>query len=230
MIIAIIQPNFLPWLGYFEQMARADLFVYLDDVQYTRKDWRNRNRLKSPAGVKIVTVPVKKHEAFITLINEIRITDQPWQNKLLQQIQNWYGEAKYWSKVFPALQEIMEKDWKFLVDLNYALNDTIARMLNITTPCFLSSEIPDKAADKNQKILDICLHHGADILYDGQSARNFLNIDLFSKHGVSVVFQDYLHTPYHQLWGDFVSHLSSVDLLMNYGGQSSEILLASPCP
>lgn len=230
MVIAIIQPNFLPWLGYFEQMARADLFVYLDDVQYTRKDWRNRNRLKSPTGVKVVTVPVKKHEAFRTLINEIRIADQPWRCKLLQQMESWYGDAKYWNKVFPLLQEVIEKDWEFMVDLNYALNKTIAGMLNITTPCRLSSDIPDKAADKNQKIIDICRHHGATILYDGQSAKNFLDIDLFNKHGVKVVLQDYFHTPYLQLWGDFVSHLSAVDLLMNCGDDSREILLSNPCP
>jgi hypothetical protein len=230
--IAIIQPSFLPWLGYFEQMARADVFVHFDDVQYTRKDWRNRNRLKSPGGVQTVTVPVGKHDYGVTLVNEIRTGDVPqWREKLIQQISGWYAKAPFFPTVFPEIREIILACGPGLVELNYALTDALRRHLGIATPQFKSSDIPDKPEDKNLKIIAICKHHGADLLYDGKAAQSFIDLDLFAAHGVTVIFQDYQHTPYPQRWGgEFVSHLSALDLLLNCGPASRDILLSSPVP
>lgn len=232
MKIAVIQPSFLPWLGYFEQMALVDLFVYLDDVQYTKQDWRNRNRLKSPSGVATITVPVQKPKSSRTPINQVLIAESPpWRGKLLRQIQSWYAKAPYFDEVFPALAKILEDEQRLLVELNYVLTEFLAKWLGIEVPTRLASEVPDKAADKNQKLIDICRHFGADLLYDGQSARNFIDLELFASHGIRVVFQNYRHQPYPQLWGgEFVSHLSTLDLVMNCGAGSREVLLASPRP
>jgi hypothetical protein len=229
--IAIIQPSFLPWLGYYEQMALVDVFVHFDDVQFTRKDWRNRNKLKSPNGVKIVTAPVQKHEYAQTPINEIRIDNsQHWSRKLLQQIRFWYERAEYFDEYFPAFEKVVETRFEFLVDLNYALNDLVRSFLGIDTPQYLSSQIPNKLGDRNAKIIDICKHNGAGLLYDGKSAKNFIDIELFSQNGIQVIFQEYQHKPYPQPWGPFESHLSVLDLLLNCGTRSRDILLSSPAP
>ena len=230
-LISIIQPSFLPWLGYFEQMARADVFVHFDDVQYTRKDWRNRNRLKSPNGIQTITVPVGKHEYGLTPINEIRIGNVPhWNEKLLQQVSFWYGKSRHFDTVFPEIRDILLSPFELLVDLNYALTNVLRRYLDISTPQHRSSDIPNSPEDRNQKIIAICKHHGADLLYDGKAAQSFIDLELFAAHGVSVIFQDYVHTPYPQLWGDFQSHLSALDLILNCGPASRDILLSSPVP
>lgn len=231
MIIAIIQPSFLPWLGYFEQMAVADVFVYFDDVQYTRKDWRNRNLLKSPYGVKVVSVPVQKSKREETLIKDARINcDQPWQKEMVAKIKEWYRTALFFNDIFLKIRDIIDQRYEFLVELNYALNQAIMDFLKISVPIHFSSDMPDKSTDRNLKIIDICRHHGANILYDGKSAQAFIDQELFQSHGIKVIFQDYQHMPYPQLWGDFESHLSILDLLMNCGPQSREILLSSPLP
>jgi hypothetical protein len=231
MIIAIIQPGFLPWLGYFEQMAVADVFVYLDDVQYTRKDWRNRNRFMSPEGIKMISVPVRKGAGRKMLIKDARINyDHPWQKETVERIRQWYGQSRYFNDIFLPLEEIIWQDFEFLVDLNCALNNAVMSFLKISVPTFISSDIPNKSNDKNHKIIDICRHHNADVLYDGQAARAFIDQALFEENGIRVIFQNYQHTSYPQMGGEFVSHLSVLDLLMNCGPESRDILLSSPRP
>lgn len=230
--IAIIQPSFLPWLGYLEQMARADIFVYLDDVQYTKQDWRNRNRLRGPTGAATISVPIVNDNLSRTNINEVRIScAQKWQTKVLQQIDAWYARAPYVATILPEFELILQNQFELLVELNYALMHFLRKHFAITTPLVFSSEISGKSTDKNKKLIDICSYHGADLLYDGKAAQSFIDIDLFAAHGVTVLFQDYQHTPYPQCWGgEFVSHLSALDLLLNCGPASRDILLSSPVP
>jgi hypothetical protein len=229
MIIAIVQPSFLPWCGYFEQMAVADAFVYFDDVQYTRKDWRNRNRLKSPSGIKFVSVPVRKGRDREMLVKDALINyNHPWQRESIAKITEWYRTAPYFNEIFPVFGDILNNHFEFLVDLNYSLDQAIMGVLGIRTPTYKSSDIPEKSQDRNLKIIDICKHHGADALYDGKSAKAFIQEELFERYGIKVFFQDYKYKPYPQLWGDFESHLSVLDLLMNCGPQARDILLSSP--
>jgi hypothetical protein len=225
--ISIIQPGFLPWIGYFEQIAITDIFVYFDDVKYTKKDWRNRNRLKSPYGVKTISVPVYKNAG--QNINSALINyNHPWQNKLIAQIYNWYKPAPYFNSMFPILEKNIRTEFELLVDLNYSLDQVLMDLLDIKTPIFKSSDIQKKSSDKNMKIIDICKYYGASLLYDGKAAENFIDLELFKKNGIQVKFQNYIHQPYPQLWGgDFISHLSVLDLLMNCGPKSKEILLSN---
>ncbi len=230
MIISILQPGFMPWLGFFEQMYVADRFVYYDDVQYTRKDWRNRNRLKSPNGVKMVSVPVKKPVSGRKnlMIREAVINnDHPWQTDLIAKIENWYGKADFFLELYPELRQILLKRWTFLIDLDVALADFFRQILQINTPCYFSSDIQGKSTEKNNRILDICKFHGGNILYDGKAARSFIDMDIFKKNGVSVLFQEYVHPEYPQLGEEFVSHLSVLDLLMNCGGERAGLIIKS---
>lgn len=231
MIISIIQPCFVPWLGYFEQIAVADYFVYMDDVQYTKKDWRNGNQLKSPTGIKNISFPVRKtsHE---TLIKDVEISyNQPWEDTLFNQLYNWYKKAQYFNKVVEILKPPIYNKYTKLIELNYNLNQVILNYLNITTPVYFTSNIERKTENKNERIIEICKHFkDVNILYDGKKAQNFIDLQLFKSNNIDVIFQDYQHTPYKQLWGEFVPYMSIIDVLMNCGNDAINIILSSPLP
>lgn len=229
MIVAsIIQPSFLPWAGYFEQMARSDIFVYLDDVKFTKQDWRNRNRLKSPNGISYITVPVKNVSKASFLIKDAQVAHQePWLKKMLNCIQEWYKRAKFFDEIYAPVAEIFQKKHIYLVDLIYDLNEFIREYLQIVVPTYKSSDLSIKNIDKNGRLIEICNKLGADILYDGASAKAFINKELFEKNGIEVIFQNYVYKDYPQIWGDFESHLSILDLIMNCGKNSYQILISS---
>ena len=215
MRIAILQPGYMPWLGFFEQMCLTDHFVYLDDVQYTKKDWRNRNRIKTANGVSWLTVPTRKAPRD-TPINRIEISyDQPWSARHLRTIK---------------LEAAIEIRHKYLHDLNAAVVDLFRDILGIATPISRSSELGIETHDKNEKVWRICNALDADELYDGQAARSFLDVDAFKRNGIKVTFQNYVHPTYVQCWGTFVPFLSTLDLLMNCGANAREIILAESSP
>ncbi|MCP2126926.1 WbqC family protein [Bradyrhizobium ottawaense] len=232
MILSTIQPSFLPWLGYLEQIARADLFVYLDDVQYTKQDWRNRNRFKTSSGqIEFLTVPVRFTDC--ALIRDVPIASQPgWQRKMLNRLQSWYGKAAAFDSVFPAVQGLLVQDYHLLVDLDVAATEFLCRTLCIDTPAAFSSSVPDKSTDKNRKLIEICRHFGADTLYDGASAAAFIDLEQFRAEGITVIFQDYRPVPYAQVGGGpFLSHLSALDAIFNCGPElARDVLLSSPTP
>ena len=226
MIISIIQPCFIPWLGYFEQMALADVFVYLDDVQYTKKDWRNNNQLKSQYGVKPVYVPVSNASTRILIADALISYNEKWEEGIINKLSQWYGKAPFFTEIVNLLMPIINHKYIKLVDLNIALNAAICEYINITTPIFRSSEIPRGADDKNSRIIEICKNFtDIDILYDGKSAQNFIDVELFKQEGIQVIFQDYEPKPYSQLWGKFAPYLSIVDLMMNHGNNSNKLVI-----
>lgn len=164
MVISIIQPCFIPWLGYFEQMAVADLFVYMDDVKYTRQNWRNNNRLLCGSESKKVSIPVCKTKND-TLINQVFISNGlDWRNNLLNKIKNWYRKAPYFEEVFAFISNIVFKSYDKLVGLNYRLNGAIAHYVGIETPIQFSSNVPCFSADKVSRIIEI-VKYFPDYLY-----------------------------------------------------------------
>ncbi len=229
MIISIIQPCFVPWLGYFEQMAIGDIFVYLDDVQYTKKDWRNNNQLKSPYGMKPIHVPVG-NASRNTLINQALISyNSPWEEDLINKITEWYKKAPYFDDIIGIIKPIIYNKYERLVDLNYNLNKAICNYIGINTPIYYTSDIPNHSTDKNSRIIEICKHfEGVDLLYDGKSAQNFIDMELFKRHGITVIFQDYVQSPYKQLWGEFIPYTSVIDVMMNCGKESMNIIMNNP--
>lgn len=222
MIISIIQPCFVPWLGYFEQIAVADVFVYMDDVIYTKKDWRNGNQLKSQYGIKDISFPVKKASRN-TLIKDIEISyNTNWEDTLMNQLFNWYKKAPFYSEIVDLITPVIYKKYDRLVDLNYNVNNVILNYLDITTPIFFSSDIERKAEDKTDRIIEICKKfEGVTILYDGKKAQDFLDPNYMLEHGIEVIFQDYQHFPYTQLWGGFEPYMSIIDLIMNHGKEAN---------
>ncbi len=224
--VAILQPGYLPWLGFFEQLYRCDIFVFLDDVQFTKNDWRNRNRIRTKEGTQWLTIPVIYK--FGQKINEILIDNQSrWQRKHLQALRTWYGKSKYWNDFAGDLEKIYLKDWKYLVDIDIELVLWLKNALGVSCQITRSSELNALSIDRQCRLVEVCQLLKCDRFYEGKSGQNYMDIELFKDNGITVEFQSYQHPYYNQLWikeQGFISHLSVVDLLFNHGPESLAIL------
>lgn len=220
--IAVLQPSYLPWLGFFEQMVSVDTFVIYDDAQYTKNDWRNRNRLKTKDGFLWLSIPV--NGSIHLHIRDIRIdSSKNWQEKHRKTIAQLYSKAPYFEEVSAQLEPLWNKKYEFLLDAAMDSIRIVAAYLTIETNIVYSSEL-HIVGDKNEKLVNMCKVLGATDYYSGLAAQNYLNIDLFKKNGIDVAFQHYKHPRYPQRGGDFISHLSIIDLLFNCGQKSRQIL------
>lgn len=225
--VGILQPSYLPWLGYFEQIFRADVFVFYDDVQFEKGSWRNRNRIKTPQGAHWLTVPVLTKGQDFPPINEVRVNNaEPWQKKHLRTLAQYYSKAPHYQALAPALAGIIDQPWERLSELNIALIRHFMELLGITTPLLRSSElgIPGSGAPR---LVEMLAHLGGDVFYEGAAGRDYIDDALFAARGMRVEYQDYRHPVYGQLHGDFVPYLSVVDLLFNHGPNSLSILTGS---
>lgn len=225
--IVILQPGFLPWLGFFDLMLNADVFVIFDDVQYTVRDWRNRNRIKTPGGILWLTVPVKGPHLREKLIRDIEIdTSQDWRKNHLRSLETFYKKAACFEEIRDLLREIYDKDHMYLIDADMDFMLKIQGYLSIGSDIVLSSEIPS-TGKKDEKLLSICKHLHATHYLSGDAARDYLREPLFASERIVVQWHDYSHPYYSQLWmreQGFISHLSIVDLLFNHGPDSLAIL------
>ena len=223
---AILQPGYIPWLGFFEQMSKSDVFVYLDDVQYTKNDWRNRNRIKTKEGIQWLTVPVSFE--FGQQIREARINNSfPWNKKHLQALRGWYSKSAFYEKYNEELEGILSKSWIYLVDLDVEVTQWLVNKLNLKIETVLASDLAISTEDKQLRIIEICKKLECSHFYEGKSGQSYIDKDLFDSHGIMVEYQEYGHPYYNQLWvreQGFVSYLSIIDLLFNYGPDSLAIL------
>ena len=222
---AILQPGYLPWLGYFEQMECADVFVHMDDVPFTRKDWRSRNRIRLHDKAHWLSVPVHK-QPLGTSIRDMRIDySQNWVHKHRSAVESAYRKAPYYQWLADAIFPILEDREEFLVDLDVRLAMKLRECFQIKTPCFFSSALKVTAKNKMDRIIEICGAVGATRLYDGQASKEFIDIEYFFEAGIEVEFQDYRHPIYDQGGEGFIPHLSAIDLIARCGGQARGLLL-----
>jgi hypothetical protein len=222
--LAVLQPGYLPWLGFFDQARRADLFMYYDDVQFDKHGWRNRNRVKSPAGPHWLTVPVLHSGLDFPRILDVELDRRvPWARKHIETIKHFYSRAPYLRRYLPQLEEVLNHSWDRLVDLDFAAAQLLFEWLEVKTPIVRVSELNIEGT-RSERLLNLCKHVGATRYLSGDAARTYLDLDLFGQHGIEVCWQDYHHPVYPQLHGPFVSHLSGLDLILNCGDQSAAIL------
>ena len=226
MRVVILQPGYLPWLGFFDQFFQSDLFVFLDDVQFDRRGWRHRNRIKSRTGVQWLTVPVLSKGRFTQSIRETRIDgSRPWQRKHLGSLCACYAQAPYFDRYFPEIQRLVQGRWDFLIDLDLALIDALLGWLGVQRPTRLASTLGGGGRG-TQRIVEICRAVGATEYLSGETGAAYLEEALLRANGIALRYQHYAHPLYRQLFGPFVSHLSVVDLLFNHGPESLAILTA----
>ncbi len=223
--IVILQPGYLPWLGFFEQMHRSDIFVIYDDVQYDKHGWRNRNRIKTPQGWQWLTVPVLTSGQNKPINKDVQIDNlHNWFVKHAASIRQHYSKAPFFDAYFQEFNAIYEKSWKFLIDLDLTLIELITDSLRLKRELKFASDLGVQGSPTERLAL-ICKHLGGTRFYEGKAGADYIDASIFQAHNVELVFQDYHHPEYSQLYGDFVGYMSIIDLLFNHGPDSLDILL-----
>ena len=221
--LAIHQPHYLPWLGYLAKWAAADAFIFLDTVQYEKNGWQNRNRIKTPAGPRWITVPVRAHLG--TPIAEIEIdAAQPWRNRHLGAIEQAYGEAAHFADHQAALQKLYASAWSHLAPLAVASAQWLADAVGIATPAQLASSLAITASDPTERLVALCRAVGADTYLAGRDGACYMDTARFVEAGIRVLYQTYEHPAYAQLHGEFAPNCSGLDLLLTHGHEALAIL------
>jgi hypothetical protein len=224
MTVVVLQPGYLPWLGFFDQLRRADVFVCYDDVQYDTHGWRNRNRIKTRNGPAWLTVPVRHSGLHKPRINDVEIDSRaPWARKHVASIRQAYAAAPFVERYLPEIEDLLQRKWVRLVDLDIALAEAMARWLGLRRRVERSSKL-GIGGGQSERLLDICRHFGASTYLSGAAAREYLDVPLFERHGIAVEWQDYTHPVYPQLHGAFVPYLSAIDLILNCGDAAGSYL------
>jgi WbqC-like protein family len=221
--VAIHQPQYLPWLGYLAKWAAADLFVFLDTVQYEKNGWQNRNRIKTPDGARWLTVPVRARLGI--RIADVAIDDeQPWPTRHLRVIEHAYAEAPYWRTRRDALAAWYAERWECLAPAAVASAELLAGEVGVRTPTRLASSLAVDDDDPTGRLVALCRAVGADTYLAGGHASRYMDATRFAEAGIRVLYQAYSHPVYAQQHGDFVPFLSGLDLLLMHGDASLGIL------
>ncbi|MCX9010310.1 MAG: WbqC family protein [Candidatus Methanoperedens sp.] len=214
---------YLPYPGIFNKMKNADLFVFLDDAQYTNTYFYNRNKIKTPRGELLLTVPIIN--SFGQKLNEVKIENNiQWSRKHLKSLYACYSKSKYFVNYIDFFHNIYAMKWELLHDLNLEILIQIMKLLDIETPLYYSSKLNLSKTAKTQRLIDICETLGADIYLSGPSGKDYLDKNLFEKHGIKLEFQNYYPKEYPQLWGSYIPNLSIIDMLFNVGDNTKELL------
>lgn len=225
--VAIVQSNYIPWKGYFDLIASVDEFVLYDDMQFTRRDWRNRNKIKTAQGVQWLSVPVKVKGRYTQAIRDTEIDGVEWAKDHWKAIILNYRRAPYFSDVASWLEPVLlGVQYSMLSTLNRALLEAVCAYLRISTVIRDSHEFV-LAEGKSERLADLCAQLGGSEYVSGPSARGYIDPECFSQLGVSVSWFDYSGYPvYPQLWGEFVHEVSVLDLLFNCGPESPKYMKA----
>jgi len=226
MTVGILQPGYLPWLGFFEQMYKSDVFIIYDDVQYDKQGWRNRNRIKTVNDVQWLTVPVVVNFKESPLINEVRIDDKiNWRKKHLLSIKQNYSKSPCYREYIGIFEDAYSREWEYLVDIDMFFIVKLAECLGMSNKKIVRSSTLNVNGDRIERLINICKIFKADTFYEGAAGRDYIDESYFAEHGIKVEYQDYKHPAYNQLYGNFIPCLSMIDLLFNHGKESLSILV-----
>ncbi|UTW62719.1 WbqC family protein [bacterium SCSIO 12741] len=223
--IVITQSNYIPWKGYFDNINAVDEIVLYDDMQYTRRDWRNRNKIKTPQGVQWLTIPVVVKGKFEQKINETLTSETKWADKHLRSFQLNYGKAPCFGDIHPWVEEIYQTaPRENLTEINRHFIEKINARLGIDTKISDSREF-DLGEGKTERLVNVCLAAGATDYYCGPASKSYLDESLFNDKGVQVHYFDYSGYPeYPQMFGAFEHAVTILDLLYNVGDEAMKYL------
>lgn len=223
MRVGVIQSSFIPWRGYFDFIASVDIFVFYDDLQYTKGDWRNRNKIKTSKGTKWITVPVH-HQSISQLICETQIFhDQAWAKKHFQLWQSHYKNTAHLDDVMEILSIIESKNNSTISQLNIELIQRICNYLGIDTPLVTSHDFGLKGC-KTDRLIDLLTKLNARTYLSGPSADAYLDKKAFQDNGIRLEYKTYDYEPYPQQWGDFNGAVTILDLIANCGAASKKYI------
>jgi len=218
--IAIVQSNYIPWKGYFDMIAAVDEFILYDDMQYTRRDWRNRNQIKTPQGLQWLTVPVKVKGKYFQTIRETEINGDDWQETHWRMLEQNYKKSPYFSEIATIFRPLYERKYTHLSPMNRDFIVTVCEYLGIQTK--ISNSWDYKLVEgKTERLIALCMQAGATEYVSGPGARDYLVEILFAEQNIRLSWFDYSGYPeYSQRWGEFVHSVSILDLLFNCGKDS----------
>jgi hypothetical protein len=214
--VAIVQSNYIPWKGYFDLIASVDEFIIFDEVQYTRRDWRNRNKIKTSQGIQWLTVPVQVKGKYLQKISETKIDGADWIDKHWKSLELNYGKAPHFELISNWLKPLYYVSDGYLSKLNVAIISGICNFLDINTRIYNSNSF-QLMDNKSERLAHICEQRGADKYVSGSSAKNYLEEKFFLDRGIRIEWMNYSgYEEYPQLWGgQFVHEVTILDLLFN---------------
>lgn len=226
----ILQPSYIPWRGYFHQVFRADVFVFYDDVQYDKRGWRNRNRVKTPQGSKWLTIPVQqRHGLGPTEIRSVEIDwRQSWNSKHWMILQQSYNKAPFFRRYRSLLEHFFcERHDQFLADLTIEFTMALATELGITHTRFLRSSTLSGSGRKTERLISLLSHLGATHYISGPSAQDYIEADQFRQAGIDLEYIIYDYPEYPQLYPPFDPQVSILDLLLMTGPDALQYITKS---
>lgn len=224
--VAIVQSNYIPWKGYFDLISSVDEFIIFDSAQYTRRDWRNRNQIKTARGTQWITIPVKTKGNFYQQIKNVEVSESGWAEAHWKNIYHAYGRAPYFQKFSEEIKNLYDltAKEKSLSCINILFLKEICKFLNITTP-FKTYEEIDNFENKNERLIALCKQAKATHYVSGPAAKEYLCEQAFQKEGIEVRWKDYSNYPtYKQLHGEFVDKICILDLIFNCGSSSEDFV------
>jgi len=223
--VAIIQSNYIPWKGYFDLIAAVDEFILYDDMQYTRRDWRNRNQIKTPQGAQWITVPVLVKGKYHQKICETEIEGIYWANTHWKALSLNYSRAPFFTEVASLLKPLyFEETFTHLSQLNRRFIETICAYLGIQTVITNSSDYT-LSDGKTERLADLCVQAGGTEYISGPAARDYVDKKAFSDRGLKLTWFEYTGYPeYPQLWGEFMHGVTVLDLLFNCGKEAPRFM------
>ena len=228
MIVSIHQPNYLPWLGFFDKIKRSDLFVIFDDVQFPRgkKHFGHRNQIKTPNGTKWLSVPIKNKSDMVSFNDTIINYDIDWHQEHLRLMELNYKDSPYFNDYYQDLEYIIEGEYESLTELSTDLIRYFMSKLNIRTTIARSSELSSEYQKGSDKIFSILENVNATdyLTGSGPGSQRYIDEEEFKKREISLHWQNYECKEYNQLFGDFIPYLSVVDLLFNHGEKAGEVI------
>lgn len=223
-LIGIIQSNYIPWRGYFDFIQQVDEFVVFDDTQYTMRDWRNRNKIKTDHGLRWLTVPVLARHQHLERIEQTPINySLDWISDHKKWLSLAYSKAPHFESLAPQFFALLEKKPETISELNISIIKWVMEYLKITTPLRFSSEFQAEGK-KTDRLLEIVLKAKATDYLSGPTAKGYLEEEKFTNQGIGLYYKTYDYPEYPQLWGAFDGAVSILDLLFNCGDQSPDYI------
>ncbi|GAA0130767.1 WbqC family protein [Bacillus velezensis] len=220
------QSSYLPWYGFFEKMYKSDLFAIHDTAQFEKKGFLNRNRIKTPQGPRWLTVPLQMKQYKDIELRHMKIDQtQDWRKKHWMAIKMNYAKAPYFERYQHFFQDVYQRKWEYLHDLNMHIIEFFRKELRIETPLCYVSELECRKEKKSDFVLALCQELGADRYYSGSQGSDYLIESDFDRNGIVIEYQQIRHFDYPQLFGEHIPHLSMLDMLMNCGADTAEMLV-----
>lgn len=231
MNVVILQPSYIPWRGYFDQIRRADLFIFYDDIQYDKHGWRNRNQIKTAQGKQWLTIPVHSHGVTDGIpVKDVRIDwSKPWAKNHLKALTFAYGKAPYFKKYLPLIDSFYTRRDETLADFTIATTEAITRALGILSTLFMrSSEMTDINGQKTDRLIQILTRVGAKHYISGPSARDYIEQDKFDAAGITLEYIKYDYPAYEQFFPPFEPFVSVLDLMFMTGERALDHIVNNP--